>query len=280
MEYSNVVNWERISEDVGRAQGRVQVFNQSVERGQDGKPTDGETVYRIGYIELLGLQPRTTYYFVPIVDGTVELGERSTFTFGISSCAKTASEDPVFDSLLRHVHNISFFVHLGDFHYERIVRNELDLFRSAYDKVFVSDRQRRLWQQVNFVYTWDDNDFGPNDADRTAPGRLAARLVDHFASISRVHAALPAGRRRTDTSGVHRREVSVHSNRRTFRTEPTLYVRLRITIQFGLMDISCSHTADPDGPNKTMLGTNQKRWFREELLRAKQSQSPGMALKC
>jgi phosphodiesterase/alkaline phosphatase D-like protein len=92
---------------------------------------------------------------------------------------------------------------------------------------------------------WDDHDYGPNNSDATSPGRLAARLtyqeyVPHYPLASGagdvpIYQAFSVGRVRfivTDS-----------------RSERTPYL-------------------DPDVPGKTMLGSLQKAWFKQQLLDA------------
>ncbi len=87
------------------------------------------------------------------------------------SCAGTGSNSSVFETI-EFLEPI-FFLHMGDLHYENIAENDVDRFRRAYDEVLSSERQSSLYRSAPIVYVWDDHDFGPNDSDRTHPGKAA-----------------------------------------------------------------------------------------------------------
>ncbi len=70
-----------------------------------------------------------------------------------------------------------FFLHLGDFHCEDIVKNDRALYRRAFDTVLASPVQFALYRHVPLVYVWEDHDFGPNDSYSADPGGSAARLT-------------------------------------------------------------------------------------------------------
>ena len=95
------------------------------------------------------------------------------------------------------------------------------------------------------AYMWDDHDYGPNDSDKTFPGREAARLtyqeyVPHY--------TLAAG------SG-----------------DVPIYQAFTIgRVRFILTDTRSERTpkSAPDTSAKTMLGAAQKSWFKQQVLSA------------
>jgi hypothetical protein len=85
----------------------------------------------------------------------------------------------------------SFFLHLGDLHYQDITVNQTALFlagsslvrptarprltaAAAYDMALTAPHARSMWQAMGVDYVWDDHDFGPNDSDGLSPSRLSA----------------------------------------------------------------------------------------------------------
>src|SRR6185369_569902 len=58
-----------------------------------------------------------------------------------------------------------------------IDKNDARLFRAAWQTTLTSPAQAALYRSVPLAYIWDDHDFGPNDGDSTAPGRVASRLT-------------------------------------------------------------------------------------------------------
>jgi phosphodiesterase/alkaline phosphatase D-like protein len=203
-----------------------------------------------------GLDPNTQYYYALEVNGSVLLDERGTFKtfppadqpasfhFAFASCARTGSDNPVFDTI-RGLHPL-FFLHTGDLHYLNITSNALVKFRMGYDRVLIAPRQSRLYRSVPLVYIWDDHDFAGNNSDRGAPAHFAARYVyEEYVP----HYNLPAG-----TGGV------------------PIYQSFTVgRVKFILTDLRSERdpVKTPDTPNKSMLGAKQKAWFKNELLAAK-----------
>lgn len=198
----------------------------------------------------------TQYYYALEVNGAVQLGQRgafktfppadlpASFNFAFASCAKTASQNPVFDRI-RELHPL-FFMNDGDFHYENISSNALVKFRMAYDKVLLSPPQATLYRSVPFIYIWDDHDFAGNNSDRRAPSHFAARYVyEEYVP----HYDMPAG------AG----DVPIYQTFTVGR------------VKFILTDLRSERdqVKKPDGPDKSMLGARQKAWFKNELLAAK-----------
>jgi hypothetical protein len=81
-----------------------------------------------------------------------------------------------------------------------ISRNDFQAFSRAYDTVLGQPRQASLHRRVPIAYVWDDHDFGPNDTDRLAPSRAAARhAYDAFVPTTRWRG--PAGGPAPSSSG-------------------------------------------------------------------------------
>lgn len=209
---------------------------------------------RVVALEINGLTPSRQYYYVVEVNGvldTEKVGrfrtfpqDSGSFTFAFASCAQTASNHSVFESI-RSLDPL-FFFHLGDFHYQNISTNDRNLYRQAYETVLASPNQSRLYRDVPLIYMWDDHDYGPNNSDSTAPGRLAARLtyqeyVPHY--------PLAAG------SG----------------NVPIYYAFTVGRVRFIVCDSRSARSPylAADDVSKTMLGVTQKAWFKQELLDAK-----------
>lgn len=219
-----------------------------------GYYTASATNNRMVSIPVTGLAANTQYYYAIESGGVVDAqkigkfktfpGGPASFTVALSSCALTGSNHTVFDTIRSH--NPLFFLHMGDMHYQNIAVNDVSLFRSAYDTVLASARQAELYRNVPVAYMWDDHDYGPNNSDATAPGREAARLtyqeyVPHY--------PLAAG------SG----NVPIYQAFTVGR------------VRFILTDLRSERSpyTIPDSASKTMFGSAQKTWFKQELLNAK-----------
>ncbi|HYP18354.1 MAG TPA: alkaline phosphatase D family protein [Opitutus sp.] len=197
--------------------------------------------------ELTELRPATLYHYEIAGERgsfrTFPAGAAS-FTIVLGSCAETGSEHPVFATMARH--SPLLFLHTGDLHYEDIAVNDIAVFRVAYGRALGSSAQSALYRAVPVNYVWDDHDFGPNNADRTAPGRTASRLA--YRQIV-PHYALPAG------AG----------------DEPIYHAFTIGRVRFIVLDTRSekSPPSVPAGPNRTTLGVAQKAWLKAELLAAR-----------
>jgi phosphodiesterase/alkaline phosphatase D-like protein len=211
------------------------------------------TTNRVVSIPMSGLSPDTQYHYAIEADGTVFTNMQgkfhtfpdgpASFTFAMSGDANTGSDHPVFGTILDQ--NPLFFFHLGDMYYEDITVNDVSLYRAAFDTVLASPGQSALYRNVSFAYIWDDHDYGPNNSDSTSPGRQAARLsyqeyVPHY--------PLAAG------SG----DVPIYQAFAVGR------------VWFIVTDTRSERTPNsaPDDASKTMLGSAQKAWFKQQLLDA------------
>ena len=209
---------------------------------------------RIVTFLLANLEPDTTYFVAPQVDGRADLDHRArlrtfpvgrgSFSFAFGSCARTASSNRVFTAILEN--QPLFYMNVGDFHYLNITNDSRQEFRAAYDRVLGSPRQGHLYRYVPFVYMWDDHDYGGNNSGRMAASRAAARLSyqEYMA-----HYPLAAGKG----------DVPIYQAFTVGRA------------RFILTDLRSerSPTRDPDDARKSLMGTAQKEWFKRELLAAK-----------
>ncbi|MFE0107044.1 alkaline phosphatase D family protein [Streptomyces sp. NPDC059009] len=165
-----------------------------------------------------------------------------------ATVTRAVSNGFVFPTMVRQslAEQWCWFSHLGDLHYRNIRTNSPALYRAAYDDnlnynkgVNPAARQGRFLRTQAVTYVWDDHDFGPNNSDRTNPGRPAAQKVyrEYVPSYP-----LP------DRAGIHHswqvgRVLYVAADVRSFRDPNTA----------------------PAQPSKTMIGPKQKAWL-EALL--------------
>lgn len=218
-----------------------------------------------------------TRYFYAVDDGTPgdtgqftthpAVGSEASFTFAVSSCAGAGgpldvqgnvldplnvSNHPVFDTIRnRSIDNQwLFFAHLGDFHYYNIgVDHPADLttYRRSYDDVLLQPRQHGLYRNVPVIYAWDDHDYGPDNSDSTAPGRLLAQQV-YRERAPHYPLAVNGGDPGVDNMPIY------HS----FTVGRTLFI---------VSDTRSNRTPNsaPDDATKTMLGESQKTWISSVL---------------
>jgi alkaline phosphatase D len=198
--------------------------------------------------EATRLSPATRYrYRVETREGQHLEGRLRTWAAGpfsfriaFASCATTGSNHRVFDAIRALTPDL--FVHMGDFHYLNIGRNDAEAFRRGYDRVLDSSRQSALYRAVPIAYMYDDHDFGPNNSDGTSASRPAATAVyrDHVP-----HYPLQAGADTIQQAfDIGRARIIVTDTR------------------------SSREPVDAPRP-RTMLGEAQRRWLEDELTRAK-----------
>lgn len=201
-----------------------------------------------------GLQPRREYAYTVVVDGRADetrgVGVLSTpargaesFTFTFGSCARLDSNALTYDAIRET--NPLFHLVTGDFFYGDIADDDVTTYGRAYARQLTPGAPAELFRQTPVAYMWDDHDFGPNDADRLSPSREAAwasyrTFIPHYSLGDReldgpVYQAFTIGRARF-----------ILSDLRSERDPAT----------------------EPDSPDKTMLGDEQRAWLEEELLRS------------
>lgn len=205
----------------------------------------------VARFEAAGLEPGARYRWAVAVDGREDryrTGTLRTFPVGPASfiiafgaCASTGSNGQVFDRI-REAEPL-LFIHTGDFHYADIDANDPAAIRRAYARSLRAPAQQALWLTAPVAYTWDDHDYGGNDADRTTASRDAARSV--YREIV-PHYPLPL-------DGPIAQAFTVG--------------RVRVILTDSRSERAPSSA--PDGPGKSMLGDVQLAWLFDELLRAR-----------
>jgi hypothetical protein len=234
-------------------------------------PTTGPTatVDSRGYAQMTAptsLLPNTSYYWGVKLDTTVMTsligtvrtlpaeGAASSFSFLAASCARTNSNQPVFDSMRQRTgvtgSRAAFYAMLGDMHYGDLADNgnaTLDANYSLYQtSVFGQPRQAQLYREIPLVYMPSDHDFGGSNADKNNPNgpffQQAYRgIFPHYDLVPDTNG---------DGAGVY------HS----FGVGRVLFI---VTDGRSYM----SSPLDTDGPAKTKLGATQKQWLKDQLVR-------------
>ncbi|MFB6232086.1 MAG: alkaline phosphatase [Salinibacter sp.] len=207
----------------------------------------------VRHFRLTDLAPRTTYHYALSINGRIDTtrsGQFQTFAdrpfsfrVALGACARTGSNHPVFGAIRKAQPDL--FLHMGDMHYEDIDETTPGPFRTAYRTVHASPRQSALFRSTALAYVWDDHDYGPNNSSRQAPGQRVAQQV-------------------------YREYVPHYDLARDDTTQPIYQAFTIGRVRFLLTDLRSARTPNetPDSL-KTMMGTEQKAWFKEQLARAK-----------
>jgi prolyl oligopeptidase len=204
--------------------------------------------------EAKNLTPDTQYYYALEIDGRLDRKTRgmfktfpapgsASFTFAFASCGRTGSTRNIFDRIREH--QPLFYMNMGDFHYQDINTNRPELFRAAYDAVLASPQQADLYRSTPLVYMWDDHDYAGNNSSKRSKSHIAARSVyDEYVPHYPFHdPALDGPINHSFSVG---RVKFIITDLRSERDEP----RVR------------------DDAKKSLMGVEQKQWFKDELLAA------------
>jgi len=198
-----------------------------------------------------GLEADTTYHYAVEVDGRLDdirTGSFTTFaqgaasyTVAVGACARNGSNGAVFDAI-RDLDPMLYLV-IGDLHYGDTGVNDVERYREVMDLTLSQPAQSALYRSTPIAYVWDDHDYGPNDADGNSPSRQAAMesYREHVPSYelggpeSAVYQAFTIGR-----------------------------------VRFVLTDARSARNLDTDEERgaKSMLGAEQKKWFKSEIVEA------------
>ena len=104
--------------------------------------------------------------WAPLPEGRVE-------RIAVGSCAYDEGRQPVWSAIRRSSPDLVLL--LGDNVYADTT--EPDVLAESLERLGKRSNLRRLARQVPFLSTWDDHDFGPNDADGRHPAKEAMRQV-------------------------------------------------------------------------------------------------------
>jgi alkaline phosphatase D len=176
------------------------------------------------------------------------------------SCAHQDKPQPIWDAVLGW--RPELFIFTGDNVYGDVTSAAMAELREAYAKVGKVEGIAALRAQVPVLATWDDHDYGRNDAGADFPHKeKAQRLFLDFWGIGDDE---PRARRpgvyHAQTFGPPGRRVQIILlDTRSFRSP------LRPTDQPDALGKE-DYLPDPD-PAKTMLGAAQWAWLAEQLRR-------------
>jgi phosphodiesterase/alkaline phosphatase D-like protein len=208
---------------------------------------------RIARHTVTGLTANTTYYWGQLVGGVLDIGKigkfktapainsQASFRFAASSCAQVGSNHAVYDQI-RSI-NPAFFIHMGDIHYADSTSTDEAVRQALYDDVLALSKPGQLFREVPCPYIYDDHDFCGNNSDSTSTGAAAAKAS--FRARVPVPVASGAG----------------GANYYSF-----VYGRVR----FIVTDLRSARSpvGNTDNSSKTMMGSTQKTWFKDELVAA------------
>lgn len=191
--------------------------------------------------------------------GQSSKGLISKIAFG--SCAEEQKPQPVLDLVVKHRPDV--FVYLGDNIYGDT--KDMAVLKAKYDSLGAKPEFQRLKKSTRVLATWDDHDYGWNDAGKYYPFQEESKklFLDFFDE--------PAGSERRTRKGIYtsylfedkgRKVQLILLDGRTFRSDLRLY-RGELSHDwryFYPLDYYPHQIED-----STLLGEEQWRWLEGEL---------------
>jgi alkaline phosphatase D len=175
------------------------------------------------------------------------------------SCAHQTKPQPIWDAVLGY--RPELFVFLGDNVYGDVTSSALTELREAYAEAATIEGNAKVRATVPVLATWDDHDYGRNDAGAEFPFRAATKelFLDFWQAPADDPRRMHDGIYHARTFGPAGMRVQVIVlDTRSFRSP------LRSTGEPGVPGKG-PYLPDPE-PAKTMLGAAQWAWLRAQLL--------------
>jgi len=176
------------------------------------------------------------------------------------SCADQNHQQPIWSRIFAY--DPDLFIFAGDNVYGDDRSGTLSELQGAYARAAKIPAIRRLRATRPVLATWDDHDFGMNDAGRDFPNKWASQ------ELFLTHWGVPEDDPRRRRNGVYhevtfgpegRRVQIILLDTRFFRSP------LKATDDRGA--VGKEHYMPDSDPSKTMLGEAQWAWLREQLLK-------------
>lgn len=214
--------------------------------GLIGATLTGLTADTVYYVALEHNSVRATANFgrFKTLPGSAVLSESIAF----ASCGASGTDARIFDTIADKADSdeLSVFFHMGDLHYEDIATNDETLYQDAYDAVFASARQSRIFRRMPLYYMWDDHDYGPNDSDSTSASRPAAVTA-------------------------YRRRVPTPTLAQSGAADAVYYSFVRGRVRYLMTDLRSERSpkGNTDNASKIVMSATQLQWFKDECLAAK-----------
>ncbi|MFM7671035.1 MAG: alkaline phosphatase D family protein [Bacteroidota bacterium] len=189
-----------------------------------------------------------------------QVPKQTIIAFG--SCGHEDEPQPVLS--LAASYRPDAFIFLGDNIYGDT--DNMDTLRAKYQRLAAKPEYRQLDSATRILATWDDHDFGRNDAGKHYPYKEESK------EIFLTHFKEPANSARRQHPGVYHAEYLKQGDRtvqiilldvRTFRSDLLRYdtsAKLPRDHYFYALDYK-PHTS----PDSTLLGAEQWKWLETEL---------------
>jgi alkaline phosphatase D len=190
---------------------------------------------------------------------SASLDRQSTISrIAIGSCAQTDKDQSIFNTILEQEPDI--FLYIGDNVYAATEKDDPQLLslKQAYHLLAQSSPFQRLRQQVPVLATWDDHDFGLNDAGGDWPHKAQSEAL--FEYVWAIPEQAPSRLR----SGIyHSQLIGQKNNQVQIIVLDTRYFRTPLT---PLPEPHIHGRYTPSAaPKQSLLGEDQWSWLAMQL---------------
>ncbi len=178
----------------------------------------------------------------------------------IGSCNDPKRPQGIFDVVAES--NPDVFLYIGDNVYGDVRSNDpaLPELKAAYMRLAQSEPFARLRADVPMLTTWDDHDFGLNDAGAEFPFKEDAQKLYNYVF------AVPEGDARRTRDGVHHSVTIGEDGRRVqIILLDTRFFRSELTESDDRGAPGKERYIPSADPDQTMLGAEQWKWLETEL---------------
>jgi len=195
----------------------------------------------------------------PVPPDPADFAARPITRIAFGSCAKQDAPQPIWDQV--HAWRPDVFVMLGDNVYGDT--EDMRVLREKYAALGAKPEFRRVAETTPMLATWDDHDYGANDAGREYPMKEASKtiMLDFFGE--------PSGSERRSREGIYDAAVYGPEGRRVqiilldLRTFRTPLARRERTAEEE--DREVGPYVPRTGDDVTMLGDAQWAWLETQL---------------
>ena len=195
--------------------------------------------------------------FLKAEEMTMEIEHKEAVTrIGFGSCHKQSRPAPILNTIIRADPQV--FIFLGDNVYADT--KDMDEMRAAYDKLLNKPAFKSLNDAAVLLATWDDHDYGANDAGTEFPAKAASEKEFYRAWSVPINAAT------RQREGVYSSYLFGPPDKRVqIILLDTRYHRTTHRANPKELQDSKGRWAVQDEEEATVLGEAQWKWFEHQL---------------
>jgi alkaline phosphatase D len=211
---------------------------------------------------ILNIAFKKTFLFVAILlVSWNSFSQKNISKIAFGSCSNQSNPLPIFDVVVKHQPDL--FVFLGDNIYGDT--DNMNTLQSKYDRLAAKPTFQNLKKNVPIIATWDDHDYGQNDAGRHYPKKVESKelFLKFFDE--------PAASERRKHEGIYtsymyenkgKKVQIILLDNRTFRDN---YKKYNDEVKDDKRYFYSLDYAPIQNPDSTYLGASQWKWLEAEL---------------